>query len=187
MKIEKPYYSFDNDFNVKDTMQILLNGGLGLTRDGTIGSFICPIQTKANGESMNFESALNVCYIIPDVTKEETVMFGMLYNDELIKTLKERLNVDNVANSSMIITVDNKFAGGSCMKYADGFGLGWHFVFLSDPSTKVNGIETGKVKIDLPLNEELSKNLHGELDTRFHLLSNHIFITSLSLSNLNEP
>lgn len=187
MKIEKPYYySFDNDFNVKDTMQILLNGGLALTKDGTIASFICPIQTKANGESMNFESALNVCYIIPDVTKEETVMFGMLYNNELTKTIKEKFNVENIANSSMIITINDKFAGGSCMKYADGFGLGWHFVFMSDPSTKVNGIETEKIKIDLPLDDKLSSDLHGEIDTRFRLLTNHIFITSLSLSNLNE-
>lgn len=169
MKITKPFFTYSKDFNILEMCNMFLTNKIPLSDDGTIASFICPIELNLNGQDVQIENALNFCYVFPESTAKEHVYFQYLFNHTITSELNAAFPGANISAENSIIEKDSAIAGVSMMKRKAGCGIGWHSLFISNPPSS-GAIKFATVAED---NEENSKKIEearSNIDIRFLLL-----------------
>lgn len=169
MKITRPFFTYSKDFNILEMCNMFLTNHVPLSDDGTIVSFVCPIELNLNGQDVQIENALNFCYVFPESTAKEHVYFQYLFNSMIADEINSVFPDANVKSESSIIEKDSGIAGVSMMKRKGGCGIGWHSLFVTK-TPKDGVIKFSAITEDSEENMKKIEEARTNLDMRFLLL-----------------
>ena len=178
MEIKNSLYTFDSDFDVLNMCNMFLTNQIAITENGSEASFVCPVQLKINGATINIPKAFNVCYMLPSCSRKEIAYFQTIYTHEMANMIKSKLPEckSDLEENASIILKQGKLVSVSYIKHFGDAGIGWHSIFMDVSDVKA---DVTFDKIDFR-DDQLS-SLHTESVNRFQLIRNHILMTAISL------
>lgn len=183
MKVEEPLFTFSEGFSLGFITESMNRNKISLTDHGAIISFVCPTSIPINGKMMSCKSALNICYAIPTTTPTEMAYFQLLFNSQVVAVINAIMPDEHVASSSTVVSKNNNLCGMSVIGGKNGFGFGWHTLFLTDFQN------TGDLKlehINLPESKEgeppVIDAVHTSLQNVFDIIRSHATNHKLSLA-----
>ena len=184
MKITKPFFMYSKDFSVQSMSKMMLQTGVGIKDQGSVASFVCPTETIINGTSISMGSALNICYLVPNVTAKEMAYFQILFNNYISSAINTVILDANIKPESALFSRNGDLCGISMLLIKNNWGIGWHSVFMSE-IPNVQDVKFEKITIPVKTDEEQAAPedvLHDQIQNSFDILRQHGTITSLNMT-----
>lgn len=178
MKIDKHYFDVKHGTDVKNTIELMLAGGVPLSDNGSVASFICPTDIFINGKTASSESALNLVYILPRCSARELSYFHILFNTYTANTINRTIDAAELNTDSSLFIKNGKICGVSTTDFAFDCGIGTQTIFTGDTKA-IDNLEFEKIVLPEEDKDKKIDAIHDGLARAFYVLRSYGTTNSL--------